>query len=184
MRTTRKIGALWTLAAAALASLATVLALPARQRRRHRRPARPTRRSRGSADRRTVGSTLTASQGTGPGRRRATRTSGCAVAEGGGLPSGADCAAIGGATTTKYVVATADVDHRLRVRVTASNADGSKTVASNASGLVRAADAGKPVSVQAPTLSGTAAQGQTLHVTPGTWNGAAADHVHLPLAAV
>jgi hypothetical protein len=90
---------------------------------------------------------------------------------GGGLPSGADCAAIGGATTTKYVVSTADVDHRLRVRVTASNADGSKTVASNATGLVRAADAGRPVSVQAPTLSGSAAQGQTLHVTPGTWNG-------------
>jgi hypothetical protein len=55
--------------------------------------------------------------------------------------------------------------------VTASNADGSKTVASNATGLVRAADAGRPVSVQAPTLSGSAAQGQTLHVTPGTWNG-------------
>ena len=55
--------------------------------------------------------------------------------------------------------------------MTASNADGSKTVASNATAVVRAADEGRPVNVQAPTLSGTAAQGQTLHVSPGTWNG-------------
>ena len=49
MRTTRRIGALWTLAAAALASLATVLALPARQRRRH--PGRPEQHG-GAADQR------------------------------------------------------------------------------------------------------------------------------------
>ena len=170
MRTTRKIGALWTLAAAALASLATVLALPAGSGAVTQ--ASPTNtaepRISGSA---TVGSTLTASQGTWTGSPTSYAYQWVRCPKGGGLPSGADCAAIGGATTTKYVVATADVDHRLRVRVTASNADGSKTVASNASGLVRAPDAGKPVSVQAPTLSGTAAQGQTLHVTPGTWNG-------------
>ncbi len=170
MRTTRKIGALWTLAAAALASLATVLALPAGSGAVTQ--ASPTNtaepRISGSA---TVGSTLTASQGTWTGSPTSYAYQWVRCPKGGGLPSGGDCAAIGGATTTKYVVATADVDHRLRVRVTASNADGSKTVASNASGLVRAPDAGKPVSVQAPTLSGTAAQGQTLHVTPGTWNG-------------
>ena len=170
MRTTRKIGALWTLAAAALASLATVLALPAAAapspRPRPTNTAEP--RISGSA---TVGSTLTASQGTWTGSPTSYAYQWVRCPRGGGLPSGADCAAIGGATTTKYVVATADVDHRLRVRVTASNADGSKTVASNATGLVRATDEGKPVNVQAPTLSGTAAQGQTLHVTPGTWNG-------------
>jgi hypothetical protein len=170
MRTTRKIGALWTLAAAALASLATVLALPAGSGAVTQ--AAPTNtaepRISGSA---TVGSTLTASQGTWTGSPTGYAYQWVRCSRGGGLPSGADCAAIGGATTTKYVAATADVDHRLRVRVTASNADGSKTVASNATGLVRAADEGKPVSVQAPTLTGTAAQGQTLHVTPGTWNG-------------
>ena len=170
MRTTRKIGALWTLAAAALASLATVLALPAGSGAVTQ--ASPTNtaepRISGSA---TVGSTLTASQGTWTGSPTSYAYQWVRCPKGGGLPSGADCAAIGGATTTKYVVATADVDHRLRVRVTASNADGSKTVASNATGLVRAADEGKPVSVQAPTLTGTPAQGQTLHVTPGTWNG-------------
>jgi len=170
MRTTRRIGALWTLAAAALASLATVLALPAGSGAVTQ--AAPTNtvepRISGSA---TVGSTLTASQGSWTGSPTGYAYQWVRCPRGGGLPSGADCAAIGGATTTKYVVASADVDHRLRVRVTASNADGSKTVASNATALVRAPDAGKPVSAQAPTLSGTAAQGQTLHVTPGTWNG-------------
>ena len=170
MRTTRRIGALWTLAAAALASLATVLALPAGggavTQAAPTNTAEP--RISGTA---TVGSTLTASQGSWNGSPTSFAYQWVRCPSGGGLPSGADCAAIGGATTTKYVVATADVDHRLRVRVTASNADGSKTVASNATGLVRAADAGRPVNVQAPTLSGSAAQGQTLHVTPGTWNG-------------
>jgi len=171
MRTTRRIGALWTtLAAAALASLATVLALPAGggavTQAAPTNTAEP--RISGTA---TVGSTLTASQGSWNGSPTSFAYQWVRCPSGGGLPSGADCAAIGGATTTKYVVAAADVDHRLRVRVTASNADGSKTVASNATALIRAADAGRPVNVQAPTLSGSAAQGQTLHVTPGTWNG-------------
>ena len=47
---------------------------------------------------------------------------------------------------------------------------GSRTVASNATAIVRP-DAGRPRNVEAPTLSGTAAQGQTLRVSVGTWNG-------------
>ena len=89
----------------------------------------------------------------------------------GGNPSGSDCAVIGGASTTSYVVADADVDRRLRVRVTAANADGQRTVASNATALIRRADTGRPANVQPPTLSGTPAQDQTLRVNPGTWNG-------------
>ena len=170
MRTTRRIQVAWTLAAAALASLATVLALPggggAVTSATPDNTAEP--RITGSA---TVGSELSASQGTWTGSPTSFAYQWVRCPRGGGLPSGADCAAIGGATTTKYVVASADVDHRLRVRVTASNADGSRTVASNATALVRAPDAGRPVNVQAPALSGPAAQGQTLRVSPGTWNG-------------
>ena len=170
MRTTRRIHPVWTLAAAALASLATVLALPggggAVTQAAPDNTAEP--RISGSA---TVGSELTASQGSWTGSPTSFAYQWVRCPRGGGLPSGADCAAIGGATTTKYVVATADVDRRLRVRVTATNADGSRTVASNATAVVRAPDAGRPANVQAPTLSGTPAQGQTLHVSPGTWNG-------------
>jgi hypothetical protein len=170
MRTTRRTTVAWTLAAAALASLATVLALPggsgAVTNAAPDNTAEP--RISGSA---VVGSELTASQGSWTGSPTTFAYQWVRCPRGGGLPSGADCAAIGGATTTKYVVATADVDRRLRVRVTASNVDGSKTVASNATAVVRAADAGRPVNVQAPTLSGTPAQGQTIRVNPGSWNG-------------
>ena len=170
MGTTRRIHPVWTLAVAALASLATVLALPggggAVTQAAPDNTAEP--RISGSA---TVGSELTASQGSWTGSPTSFAYQWVRCARGGGLPSGADCAAIGGATTTKYVVATADVDRRLRVRVTATNADGSRTVASNATAVVQAPDAGRPANVQAPALSGTPAQGQTLHVSPGTWNG-------------
>jgi hypothetical protein len=170
MRATRRISLVWTLAVAALTSLATVLVLPGGSGAVTQAAPDNTTEPRisGSA---VVGSELTASQGTWTGSPTSFAYQWVRCPRSGGLPTGADCAAIGGATTTKYVVATADVDHRLRVRVTASNADGSKTVASNATTVVRGPDAGRPVNVQAPTLSGTPAQGQTLHVSPGTWNG-------------
>lgn len=49
----------------------------------------------------------------------------------GGRPNGSNCPAISGATTTRYALSSADVGHRLRVRVTARNASGSVIVASN-----------------------------------------------------
>jgi hypothetical protein len=60
----------------------------------------------------------------------------------GGRPDGSNCAAIPGATATKYAVAAADVGSRLRVRVTGRNARGVQTVASNATGRIAA---GEPV---------------------------------------
>ena len=170
MRTTRKTSVAWTLVAAALASLATVLALPgggsARSQAAPTNTAEP--RITGSA---AAGQTLSASQGTWTGSPTSFAYQWVRCPSNGGLPTGANCAVIGGATTSQYVVATADVGFRLRVRVTAANADGSATVASNATSRVTAPDAGRPSNVQAPTLSGTPAQGQTLRVNPGTWNG-------------
>ena len=170
MRTTRRVAFVWTLAAAALASLATVLAIPggggAAAQARPDNTSEP--RITGAAS---VGSTLSASTGSWSGNPTSFAFQWVRCSESGGRPDGSDCATIGGATTAKYVVATADVDHRLRVRVTAANADGQQTVASNATPRVRQSDAGRPVNVTAPTLSGTPAQNQTLHVTPGTWNG-------------
>jgi hypothetical protein len=170
MRTTRRARVAWTLAAAALASVATVLALPGGGAAVTGAVPDNTAEPR-IAGAPSVGSTLAASQGSWSGSPTSIAYQWVRCPRGGGQPNGSDCATIGGATTTQYVVASADVDHRLRVRVTATNADGSRTVASNATALVRDPGAGRPVNVQLPSLSGTAAQGQTLHATPGTWNG-------------
>jgi hypothetical protein len=170
MRTTRRINLVWTLAAAGLASLATVLLLPgggaARSQDKPVNTAEP--RIRGAAS---VGATLSATNGSWSGNPTSFAYQWLRCPENGGRPDGSDCAAIGGATTTQYVAATADVDHRLRVRVTATNADGSATAASNATPRVRNPEAGRPVNVAAPSLSGSASQGATLRVSPGTWNG-------------
>jgi hypothetical protein len=170
MRRTRTSTLARTIVAAALASIATVLALPgggaATTQDRPGNTAEP--RISGSA---LVGATLSASTGSWTGQPSSFAYQWLRCPPSGGRPDGSDCAAIGGATTSKYIVAAADVDHRIRVRVTATNADGSQTAASNATARIRQPDTGRPVNVVAPTLSGTPAEGQTLHVAPGTWNG-------------
>jgi len=170
MRTTRRTTLLSTLLAAALASLATVLALPAGGSAvTQAKPVNTVEpRISGAA---TVGSTLTASQGSWDNSPTTFSYQWVRCPSGGGQSDGGNCATIGGATTTSYIVSTAEVNRRLRVRVTASNADGSTTVASNATALITNTGTGRPRNVQPPTISGTPSQGQTLRVTTGTWNG-------------
>jgi hypothetical protein len=85
--------------------------------------------------------------------------------------NGEGCAAISGATFRRYVVRNADVGHRLRVRVTAANSEGSASAVSNATDVVRAA-AAPPRNTTPPTISGTPQVGQTLTANVGTWSGA------------
>src|SRR4029450_2276263 len=49
--------------------------------------------------------------------------------------NGANCASIAGATAKTYRVATADVDHRLKVQVTARNVTGTDTATSRGSAV-------------------------------------------------
>jgi len=58
----------------------------------------------------------------------------------GGRPDGSNCAAIPGATTTRYALTAGDVGSRLRVRVTGRNARGTATVASNATTQIAGAE--------------------------------------------
>lgn len=64
-------------------------------------------------------------------------------------PLGAGCVPIPGATGEQYTLVAADRGHSLRFVVTASNAEGSRTVRSNASGVVQDAP-GQPPPPPAP----------------------------------
>jgi hypothetical protein len=115
-----------------------------------------------------LGQTLTAAPGTWTGSPTfAYQWVRCPTS--GGSSDGSDCAVIGGASTTAYVVSSGDVGSRLRVRVTGSNAEGSAVAASNATDVV-SGQAGPP-NTAPPTIIGSTVVGQTLTATPGTWTG-------------
>jgi hypothetical protein len=115
------------------------------------------------------GQTLTGTQGTWSNSPTSFTYQWVRCGADGGASDGSDCAVIGGATTTSYVVASGDVGSRLRFRVTALNGDGQQTAASNATAAVTTAQG--PPNTQLPTISGQAAVDQTLTATTGTWTG-------------
>jgi hypothetical protein len=88
----------------------------------------------------------------------------------GGAPDGSNCTIITGATATTYTLVAADVGARMRVRVTATNAAGSATAASNATGVVQSGRA--PVNTRRPSVSGTWVEGALATLDRGAWTGA------------
>ena len=91
----------------------------------------------------------------------------------GGNADGSNCSSISGATSSTYKVDDSDVGRRLRARVTAKNAAGSTTVASNPTGTIASkASSGPPVNTAEPRISGSALQGRTLSTSAGSWTGA------------
>jgi hypothetical protein len=83
---------------------------------------------------------------------------------------GGGCAAIAGATSTQYTVSSDDVGHRLRVVVTATNANGSGSATSRSTGIV-ASSGSAPVIRTLPVIARTPEQGVTLILNRGTWSG-------------
>jgi len=95
----------------------------------------------------------------------------CPSSGGGG--NGEGCAAISGAAFKRYAIRPADVGHRLRVRVTAANSEGSASAVSNPTAVVQAAStAGPPRNTTPPAIAGTPQVAQTLTAGNGTWVGA------------
>jgi len=83
---------------------------------------------------------------------------------------GTGCVSLVGETLRTYIVDANDVGHRLRVVVTASNADGSASAASEPTAVVSSSSA--PKNTARPTISGTARVGEELMADNGTWTGA------------
>jgi hypothetical protein len=91
-------------------------------------------------------------------------------------PDGSGCADITGATKPAYTLVSADVDHTVRVGVTASNADGQASANSVVTALVSSHSA--PVNTAKPTVSGTVGVGQELSVSNGTWTGGVTSYTY------
>lgn len=119
-----------------------------------------------------VGSTLTATNGTWTGSTPITYTyvwERCAA-------NGGTCGAIAGATAQTYTVVSADAAGTLRVVVSATNAGGSGQATS---AFVSASAVSAPKSTVAPVISGTPKQGDTLTTTLGTWTGGSLTYTYL-----
>ncbi len=118
------------------------------------------------------GSTLTTSNGNWSGTPPFTyqyRWLRCDTS-GGGV-NGVNCANIPGETRKTFVLTGADVGHRIRSRVIATNKDGTASFNSNPTNVVKA-NAGPPKNAQPPTISGTPAENNTLTANNGSWTGA------------
>lgn len=83
---------------------------------------------------------------------------------------GANCDLIQGANSDHYTLTSADVNHTIRVQVTATNSAGSGKAESDPSATIQAVGSA-PVNTAKPTLSGSASVGSSLSVGKGTWTG-------------
>jgi hypothetical protein len=83
---------------------------------------------------------------------------------------GSGCNAISGAHSATYTLVAGDVGRTVRVRVTATNGDGSAQAFSAPTGAI--ADLGNaPAATSQPNPSGTTIEGQTMTASNGTWSG-------------
>ena len=85
---------------------------------------------------------------------------------------GNSCVPVANGTQRTYTLVGADAGRTMRVRVTATNADGSSNVQSVQTTVVapQTSTTG-PRNTEAPTISGTAKVGQTLTANEGSWTG-------------
>jgi hypothetical protein len=82
------------------------------------------------------------------------------------------CVNVANGTQKTYTLVGADAGHTMRVRVTATNADGSATAESNQTAAVApATSTAAPKNTDRPIISGTPRVGQTLTAGDGSWSG-------------
>jgi len=115
----------------------------------------------------TVGQTLTASDGTWSNAPTSFAYQWLRCNGGGN-----NCANVANGTQKTYTLVGADAGNTMRVRVTATNADGSNSAQSAQTAAVAPATvSAAPKNTAPPTISGTPKVGQTLTADPGSWSG-------------
>ncbi len=93
---------------------------------------------------------------------------------------GLNCSNIVGSNSASHALGASDVDHTLRVVVTASNSSGSTLASSEPSEIVTAVapPSVAPSNAIPPAISGTVAVGQVLSGTSGAWTGGPTSYVY------
>ena len=87
-------------------------------------------------------------------------------------PGGNACGPVVNGSQKTYTLVAADAGQTMRVRVIATNADGSTAAQSNETAQITpAGSAAGPKNTAPPTISGTAKVGQTLTAAEGSWSG-------------
>jgi hypothetical protein len=85
---------------------------------------------------------------------------------------GNSCVSVANGTQKTYTLVGADAGHTIRVRVTATNADGSGSAESaQTDQIAPATSTSAPKNTARPVISGTARVGQTLTANEGSWTG-------------
>ena len=85
---------------------------------------------------------------------------------------GNSCVSVSNGTLKTYTLVGADATHTMRVRVTATNADGSTSAQSDQTAAIApATSSAAPKNTSPPTISGTPKVGQELTANDGTWSG-------------
>jgi hypothetical protein len=85
---------------------------------------------------------------------------------------GNSCVSVANGTQKTYTLVGADAGHTMRVRVTATNADGSSSAESAQTDPVApATSSAAPKNTARPVISGTTRVGQTLTADEGSWSG-------------
>ena len=85
-------------------------------------------------------------------------------------PGGNGCADVANGTQRTYTLVGADAGRTMRVRVTATNADGSASAQSQqTAGVTPASSTDGPKNTEPPTITGTAKVGQVLTAVEGSW---------------
>jgi hypothetical protein len=91
---------------------------------------------------------------------------------------GAECSNVTGVTGSTYSLGSGDVNHTLRVAVSAKNAGGTVSATSAVSAVVTAPVPVAPTNSSLPTVSGTTIEGSVLSAGKGTWTGSPTSYTY------